>query len=333
MFDPWAEVDGPSRKDRLSLRRVSASHPMDLYWGKDSLGGYWFCFHGRLSAPSKLKLPQLGGIEVSIQRLEDGESPEWELALELENKAYEDLFRALCGDLVHATESLGAGQDDAAATILVQRLCRWQTLLNRRSSILLNYTERLGLFGEILVLRECLKPRLGIEAAVRSWRGPTGSEQDFLLSGGVLEVKSQLATDDRAIRISSTDQLDEISGPIWLCHQRFSNNAKDSDSPQTLNDVISEIRTDLQGADFLSAELFETRLIELGYVTRDEYDADSWALTGRSFYEIFGDFPRIKTGELRSGIERVTYSIRLSSCNEYLVDENYCLERAVDDYG
>jgi len=266
-------------------------------------------------------LPRLGGFDGSLSELEEGDAQDRDQSLKLGNSEHRDLFRALCADLVQATESVPPREDDMAATIITQRLWRWQELLRRRSARTLSYSERLGLFGELLVLGEWVTGILTLGQAVRTWRGPDKDQQDFLLAGGLLEVKSQLATADRGVRIASEHQLDEISGRIWLCHQRFNAGTEQTQSARTLNEAVAVLRAKLEDEDALAPEIFEARLIEAGYVQREEYDADSWRLATRVFYEVRGGFPRIRSADLRPGVENVSYSIRLTECEPYRVSE------------
>ncbi|WP_369408059.1 PD-(D/E)XK motif protein, partial [Pseudomonas sp. SWRI111] len=85
-------------------------------------------------------------------------------------------------------------------------------MLSHRAGRLLSKSERIGLIGELLFLRDVLSDRVGWNAAIKCWNGPGGHEQDFVVAGSIFEVKTQVVTADRRIRISSEDQLDAVQG-------------------------------------------------------------------------------------------------------------------------
>jgi hypothetical protein len=195
-------------------------------------------------------------------------------------------------------------------------------MLRRSADRLLSKNERIGLVGELLFLRDVLGDRLGWNAAIKCWNGPGGHEQDFVVAGSIFEVKTQVVTADRRIRISSEDQLDPVQGRILLCNQGIAPLPSVDSAARTLNLLVSEIRDAVAQAGPGTTELLDIALLEAGFEERQDYDEESWVLVDRTYYQVCGNFPRIERSDLRPGVDMVKYSIRVSDCIPFTVSDD-----------
>ena len=191
-------------------------HSLDYWFARDFQGRYVLCFDSGAEVPAASSVPKPAGIEVNA--LAFGEAG-CRLVLTLLESEQFDIFRALCFDLMRSTAEISGDESAAGLSITLNRLRRWQSLLEKARDDLLTTSRIIGLVGELLVLRDLLLPRMNTFDAVQAWRGPYGDEQDFLLAGRIIEVKTQLSTSDRYLSVSSEEQLDTASGPILICHQ------------------------------------------------------------------------------------------------------------------
>lgn len=321
MADPWASIACPSDPRNLSLRRADARHPLEFFRGRDAHGSYVFCFQGVLPGSPSLALPRLTGIDVSLRQIEGGDEGAWQLTLTLLDGANTDIFRALCADLMSATENVSRGDDAVGIDLIVSRLNRWQRLLRTRRDHTLSVEQRIGLFGELLVLRDVFMRELAGYTAIQAWRGPSRDEQDFVYGEWTLEVKTQLASADRAVQVSSEDQLDTRTGRLLLCHQTLGTAREGEVDARTLDSLVREIEAEIEKGQSVAGDLFRAILLDHGYEQDELYERDFWVLSERTFYEIGTGFPRIVPSVLPSGIEGVTYRIRLASCSDYRVSE------------
>ena len=197
--DPWREIELPKEDNALNVRRADAEHALDYWFARDVRERYVFCFDAGADVPGPSALPRLAGIELVALRIGDVGC---RLVLTLLDSEQFDIFRALCSDLMRATDQLAGNESAAGLAVTLNRLLRWQGLLERARNDLLSQSKIIGLVGELLVLRDVLLPRLDTFDAVQSWRGPYGDEQDFLLAGRIVEVKTQVSTSDRYLPIS-----------------------------------------------------------------------------------------------------------------------------------
>jgi len=313
----WDDIGSPSDPSTETIRRADKDHPLEFFRGKDHLGRHLFMFRIRNFDRKIEELPNLAGIDVVYELVS---KDLWQLKLTLRDAQQSDIFAALCANLMEATRRIRAGEQEKSVGIVLMRLRRWQQMLRVGRSDLMSESVQIGLFGELLFLRDILMVRLTPANALQCWRGPFGDEQDFAVGGALVEIKTQRSTSDRRLRISSADQLHSHSGRIVLCHQTLFPDT-DSATGTSLNGLAVQVISDIEKSDPVAADLIRAVLIDFGYEERSEYDKPHRSLERRDFYEVGQLFPKITPEMLRSGIVEVSYSIEVESCLPFLADE------------
>lgn len=318
MPENWDDFKRSDHPSELRVRRVNPRHPMDFFYGKDFHGNYVFTLRGRITGELPIQPKQLAGLDIVLDSWGEGE---FELRLRLIDSAQVDIFKALCANLMSATEKLQRGQHRAGLETTLRRLARWQELLRSRMEDILSRSQIIGLWGELLFLMDLFLGHLSPHEALSSWRGPFGDEQDFILGAWLVEIKTQLSSSDRNIQISSAEQLDTMSGQIVLCHQIIGPAVQEVPQAMSLNDLVENVSRKM-GKDTAAIDVLRSILIEFGYVKRSEYDSEKWVLNERRYYQVGEGFPAIKASGLVSGITEVKYSIRTESISDFLVAED-----------
>ncbi|HEX3965267.1 MAG TPA: PD-(D/E)XK motif protein [Trebonia sp.] len=223
------------------------------------------------------------------------------------------LFCTLLADLL-AQLSLPGNQPAAA---LARRLTAWQRMLSRGMPGGMLPEERLGLYGELLVLRDLMLTSVGADA-VAAWSGPSGAPQDFTCPPVALEVKTVSRQAPGSCRISNEHQLDTSGlGRLFLVYQV----AERVPHGLSLGEFIDELRSHpLVRADLAT---FENSLLEYGWVDayRSRYAQDRYGLSRRRYYAVQEAFPRLAASVLPLGISGVTYVLDMSACSSHEVDE------------
>jgi hypothetical protein len=317
MLDDWDQIAPAGQPGECNVRRAESSHPLDFRIGKNFRSQYVFQLDATCSSDLKKSVPKLTGIECAFEPLSN---ERFRLSITLGDPADFRNFRLMCIGLLLATDAIDASRSDHGMVVTLGELHRWQDMLRQRRERLLARTEIIGLVGELLFLRDKLVPRLGILSALRCWIGQEGHEQDFVIGATIIEVKSQIVTADRLVRISSEDQLDPVQGRIFICNQGVAPVPPNNVESRTLNALVDEVRSLAASVGSSAVDLFEIALTAARYDLNDEYDQEAWILVDRSLYAVVGDFPRIERNDLRPGVERVTYSIRVADCEDYRVD-------------
>ena len=326
-IDPWREIDEPSSRDREILRRVGPDHAVDFYRGRLFGGGYFLRLVVESQPPSDFAIPKLSNIEITLHSILGGRS---ELTVTLTSPDYLELFRALCADLISSTRFIPRKNEGQALPAVVARILRWQGLLWGKRDGILDPAQQLGLFGELLILRDIFLARTDPFSALSAWGGPSGAEQDFQFAGWLFEVKSHMASSDKVLHISSAHQLDVVSGNIGVFHQVFTLSDEADTEGRTLRALVDDVRQHVLDSSPSAVDLLQARLMEVGYAPLDEYDVQRLLLTGRTAYEVTESFPRISASDLDAGVSNVRYDLSPEACTDFRIEEEELLGRAFD---
>lgn len=311
MKNPWGNIENPRRD--VNVLRVSESHPLSMFWGKDVQGRYLFIYEidHQLDADPK-KLPKLDGIMLAMVNHER----KCRLVLLLKDRADWELFYSLCLDLIKATEELPEGE--IPYSVILRRLSRWQAFLRRRRPNLLSGEEIKGLIGELLLMEEEASKVFGWQKAVSFWKGPEGAPQDFMIFDSAVEVKCQTGGSKPSIRISSAEQLTPQVPKGYLAVYTITTASVADSKSFSLNELVARIQTSLEIESSDTGDKFDELLSLTGYIPREEYDDPRFKKIELVCYELRGGFPRILMSEIASGIENVSYNIKLEACRPFI---------------
>lgn len=324
MLADWQAITPPDAFGDRNVRLADSNHPLDFRIGRDGRSRYLFQLDASKLPKQNLTVPRLSGIDCTVEMPDEGRT---RLVLVLQHSSDFRNFALMCTGLMLATDDLHASDSAAGMQKTIEELLRWQEMLKRCRERTLSKNERIGLMGELFFLRDVLQPRMGYSDALKSWNGPNGHEQDFVIADNIFEVKTQMVTSDRRIKISSEDQLDPVQGQILIANQGIAPIPPTEANSRTLNSLVAEIRYGIGRSGDIAPDLFEIALLKAGYEERGEYDDESWIIVDRAFYEVSGNFPRIERADLRPGVEMVKYSIRVTDCVAYAVDVDDTMKR------
>ncbi len=311
MNNPWQSIEKPDADFNVKL--VGNSHPLNLYWGRDTQGRYLFVYESSSGGvPDGKTLPKLSGISVILAP----SSSRPKLVLILKDTSNWELFYTLCCDLVRATAHLS--QDEIASVVFVRRLARWHEFWKRERSGLLSNESVKGLIGELLFLSCKLSSVFGWRDAVYFWKGPEDAPQDFAINNTAVEIKCQSGGTKPTVRINSAEQLcPQLPDGFLVVYTIASAECQDA-SGFTLNTLVSRIRVALQDEEEATRERFEDLLFLSGYITREEYDKDRFVQIAVKSYRLVEGFPRIDLTDIPPALERVSYSLKLEGCEAFL---------------
>jgi hypothetical protein len=241
------------------------------------------------------------------------------LGVRLNDAQFADVFATLAEDVAQRVSNVT--DDAAAAAALIDRLRRWQKFLAARSASM-SVSEQRGLFGELFVMRNLLLPEIGADAAVRCWRAPQSSHQDFQFPSGSIEVKTTTEKQPQAVRITSERQLDGTgSGALFLfvviLDEREIEGSDESVPGESLPDIVADLQRQITGSARLD---FDDRLLDLGYLTAEapRLSARRFTLRNELAFRVREGFPRLLERELPMGIGSVSYDLSLAACQSFL---------------
>lgn len=241
-----------------------------------------------------------------------------QLCLSATSADHTDIFLTVADDisrhLVDCTEAGGAVHN------LVQRFTTWQRFLRRTTGGLLSTNRQLGLFGELVTLRDLLAPTIGVPHAVSAWTGPANAPQDFQVGRIAVEVKAIVHSEPQVFTIDGERQLDDHGlDALVLAHHRV---IRHRQSGQSLPELIAEFRTQI-GDDIASQDRFTGSLNTYGYDDADEleYGTTGYTLRDSCHYRVHHGFPRLTEADLPNGTGGLRYSVSASACEAYRIEE------------
>lgn len=287
----------------------------------------FFVFEAPYKVLRKLgSLPQTNGFEASVRYLGDEEENFLSLFIIVKRTQFHDLFVSLIKDIL---EHLAPLNTEHAVEIIISRLLRWQKFLERFHFEGLGEEAQRGLFGELFLLNRLLEVGINSTAVIEAWKGPEKTVHDFIFESCSVEVKTSISKQHQKVYISSERQLDNSqSGELYLCHYSLDNQSGQGFS---LNQIIQFIREEISAKPLVS-ELFEEQLFEAGYldIHSERYDNPTYSIREYNLFKVSEGFPRIVENDLNEGVGDVNYSIMISQCKHFLVQENVVLNMIGD---
>jgi len=306
MKNPWDKIEKPGAK--INVLRVSAAHPLALYWGKDAFGAYLFIAEiPKETSFGPKDLPALEGIKISLAGTKDA----LKLIFTLNDTRDWGMFKALCFDLTRASAEGENG--DAAMRILSRRLARWHDFLKHPRGTALSEAKIKGFVGELLFMENPLAGKFGWGRAVSFWKGPENAPQDFAVFDTAVELKCQTGSSRPSVEITSAGQLDTQLPRLFLVIQTVAAADEKADGAFTPNILVKRVRDALETEPDDVSDIFETLLFQTGYLPLPEYDVKWYRLFSTGFYEVRDGFPRLTADKIPDGISNVSYQINIAA--------------------
>lgn len=181
-----------------------------------------------------------------------------------------------------------------------QAVRNWNEMLARNRR--LTTADEVGLFGELMVLRELVRQDPQQRSA--SWQSGSGVH-DFVVNGHRLEAKTTSSPDSFVVHIYDLIQLaDPPEDDLHLAHVRI---IPDEDG-ETLTDVISRLETIVCDPEALRETLKNRGWVES--TTENQY-----RLVALEVYAVDEGFPRLTPASVNhpGGVKSIEYSIDLNS--------------------
>jgi hypothetical protein len=303
----------------LIRRLVDPKSPVSVYLGVDPANaqlGVLLAVHRRL-IPGQKDLPSGTGFAVRPHAVKDDGKDIVNLGVYCTDAACEDIFLHFADDLV--SHLLAATTAEAATRTFLARVSLWQRFFVAGSGRYLSDEAQCGLFAELLMLRDLVIPAVGPSAAIDGWKGPEGKPQDFVLTGGALEVKCTRAKAGGKVSVSNEQQLDERPFPhLALAHVAVTLGGGTNPS---LADIIAMVRG-LFAISGRTLDVFNDHLIMAGWIDAhaERYSNIRFFVREVRYYEVRDGFPRIRPGDFPPGVVDITYKLDPVALIPFLVE-------------
>ena len=193
----------------------------------------------------------------------------------------------------------------------------YSTFFGKGAKTSLSFIEEEGLFGELIVLKECLE-RFG-DHSISCWTGPTKNRHDFMFQDKrALEVKTSLKQNRKLITVSNDTQLSNIeNAPLFLAFLILEADPKGLSIADLVNTIYDQIKNREVKEDF------QRKLLEMKVVRSQISTKRRFSLVKRHWYKVDNQFPKLTLDEIHSISNRiydVKYKIDLDGLDEYKGD-------------
>ena len=284
--------------------RVSDSHPLELYIGKNENGYPTLRYNGDFQ-PVKI----VGNIILEIKQVKTANY----ISILFSYTAKENfsLFYNFCEDIINQTSDY-SGNDGYIE--IVNRYNQWKKMFYGNSKIL-SENEVIGLIGELLFLKDYCFPIYGISIGLNGWSGPEPTHKDFSYKNEWYEIKS-INSFKNTVSISSIEQLDSlVEGKLVVySFEKMS----PSFNGISLNALVGMVSNMIQYET--DKDIFFEKLKQVGYSYNEVYDNYVYNMVNVDKYVVNAEFPKIKAEDLPNGIGKVQYEILLSLIEKFKED-------------
>jgi hypothetical protein len=254
---------------------------------------------------------------IELENLSIEWSPETRLVLiSLRASRFIDLFNDLILSLYNRIKNIKNASEYTKE--FIASFHKWSDFFNDTYSNQLSEAEAKGVFGELLILKDCIEKAqpADYDEKLKAWQGPYNSSQDFIFTSYNLEVKTK-DLDQVTVRISSEFQLDSEPGKgIQLAVV----DVVRDESGLNLQNLIHELKEIIsaKGGDtaILMKALFKAGL---GGNNASIYNDLRWKPIGASFYDCAPNtnFPKLIYSEIQEGISRVKYNLSVPLLQDF----------------
>jgi hypothetical protein len=307
----WAELRAmrPQGEDALATMPVTVDGlATSLSMAMDQAGHLHLLVpvqHG----PTRAQPSDLNGLKVRHRCLDTGE------VLDLTAPpSHEQVFTPFCMDIIKAILAQGRDPWKAVAATIRAWQSAWKPLRQEMEK-----TVQVGLFGELMVLRNLMIPCIG-PAAIDQWSGPDFERHDFV--GERLRIEVKTTRKSRAEHEIS--RLDQLRVP-YGCHLLFVSIQVEQTigGNETLATYVDAI-VDLLRADAAALDDFMTKMVNLGWSEemRNSGELLRFLVRSAEVYTVDDDFPRLPDAfQPPPGVVSLKYTVDLANLPSLGMDE------------
>lgn len=289
-------------------KKIAVDSCLEVFFGYSFDGNLRLSFLSK-STPAKIESTKI----LHVVQGRESTDTYW-TSFDLLNSDLHEAYFSFCENMIDSIS--GIFDEDFALRLLKRRFVTWKTLFQKTPSPEITKEKLLGLFGELVVLKEIIAPEFGINTAVKAWGGPDMQSKDFTVNNTWYEVKTIGATAD-SIHISSIAQLssDYIGHLVVVRAESVSSEFKGKCT--AIIDLIKELLlaiSDERIENLLISKLNGIGVDALGCEFSDRFDVKSITK-----YTVDEGFPRITTTNVPySEIIAVQYEISMAAINRFV---------------
>lgn len=232
-----------------------------------------------------------------------------------------DEFAVIAEDILASLT--GIEEAEAYVRSISQKINDWAVFFKRRKTNVLSRSEEIGLFGELLFIRNQFEA--GVQDADVWWNGPRKTAQDFQTKKLAVEIKTTTANEIAEVHISGVGQLsldDEYAGGnlYLIVYRLVVDDLHGLSLPELIRQIVERIPEKRR-------PLFCAKLECIGFFEEqsDKYKGKYSSAECR-VYHVKDGFPRITRDVVPAAILKAEYILNLNACEAYRADFNSVID-------
>jgi len=267
-------------------------------------------FSGETVLP-EFRIQRFRGVEIQILPLMD----QRELAVILMENSLAGVVCLLTEDILKEIAECATATDAITATFRV--ISSWKRMFENLNLNGLSGEQQKGLFGELYFMQRLAEQNIDYQLVLDSWNGPDALNQDYVINGIGVEVKTTAAN----------HPLVQVSNELQLSAQNLSNLFiylvvidERKGRLLTLNTLVSDLRQIFESSTELT-DMFNDKLLKAGYQDDhfQQYENREYHVRDLKTYKVTEGFPCITLGIIPEGVHHVTYQIDTSACANFTI--------------
>ena len=319
----WESINNESKIDdslAFAAREIHTNSNSKLFLASNFSLNKRFLFVLLENVPDKSIFPKFQGMEISIINTTLGLYKQKNfLCLKQSIDGLDNIFELVISDI--ANSIINMSLENNIIITLMNSLETWKLFFEKNKNKSLSIEKQKGLFGELVYLRDFVLKQVECPIAIESWKGPERAYHDFEFKKIAIEIKTTSGKEHKKFMISSEKQLDMLElEELYL--GLFSLNVHYNEVGQTIVDIIEEL--DNLFLEFSAARYaFNLKLLKLGFLLDHKLDYTTrFSISSIDFFQINDEFPRITKSNLPLGIGDLKYSVMVSACEKFKLDNN-----------
>ncbi|TCI53776.1 PD-(D/E)XK motif protein [Exiguobacterium sp. SH1S21] len=288
-------------------KRITGTDNFGIYIGTDN--------NGRTSMFVKLKnKPKYrNGNKYLIYDFNKRSDNLWAMTVSISDQRFSGVFDKLVNDLVEITQNKSIL---LAERIFINRFNEWKTMFDKKVSLDLDYSQMVGLAGELYFLYEYMFKKYGIHESITSWTGPNGAEKDFITNDTWYEIKTKRLNKD-TVHVNNQMQLSSESIG-YLAIVSYESSSQLNKRATNLLQLYEKINALLETKE--TQIEFENKLLHLGFIPNENYKEFNFLFHDIDFYMVDSSFPKIHKDDSAHAITNVKYDIYLPGIMQYRIE-------------
>lgn len=299
------------RNQKGYVQRIDPNHPMDFFIGISDRGYDELVLFTTME-PALIKSSKA----LEITKNQRPKDKKWATQICSVDGKNQDIFARLCLDLIESSQKVSSEHE--GLSLVTRRFLAWQRLFASMHSGLPNHVLK-GLVGELSFAVEVLSRHYSWDEIMTAWQGPDGADRDYVFLDNWFEIKS-VATGKDKVSISSLNQL-ETDDVGYLVKFDVDESSATDPNAISVSNMINNMRGILSA--FPNAyQLFEQKLITIGYIDRSEYDSIFFVHKDPIYYYVDALFPRLVPSNVPAEIVTAKYDLSLVGIDPWRKDES-----------